>query len=124
MNVNDGVSLFESIYITIFSMAMVFLTLMVIALILSAFKYLGTKQVNTQADPSIPAKNQTQSDLVSANHLETKQVAAIVAAIQAYRGQDSRPFRVHKIRRSQHDYNIWAMAGLQENTRPISSRED
>ena len=124
MNVNDGVSLFESIYITIFSMAMVFLTLMAIALILSAFKYLGSKQVDTQADPSIPAKNQTQSDLASANHLETKQVAAIVAAIQIYRGQDSRPFRVRKIRRGQQDYNIWAMAGLQENTRPISSRED
>lgn len=124
MNVNDGVSLFESIYITIFSMAMVFLTLMAIALILSAFKYLGSKQVDTQADPSIPAKNQTQSDLASANHLETKQVAAIVAAIQVYRGQDSRPFRVRKIRRGQQDYNIWAMAGLQENTRPISSRED
>lgn len=86
MNLQDGVSLNEALIVTLFSMGVVFLTLIVISLILEAFKYIfsqedSKKTVKDEKTPIVGKETIHGKDEI----IEEEIVAVIGAAIAAHR---------------------------------------
>lgn len=91
MNLQDGVSLYEGLIITLFSMGVVFLTLIVISLILEAFKYIFSEEdskkiVKDEKTPIVGKETIHRNDKI----IEEEIVAVIGAAIAAHRADKYR----------------------------------
>lgn len=86
MNLQDGVNLSEGLLITLFSMGIVFLTLIVISLILDVFKLMFYKESSQQS--SVKTENQTiredTAKVNTKNKTDEEVVAVIAAAISIH----------------------------------------
>ncbi|MBS4455708.1 OadG family transporter subunit [Tuanshanicoccus lijuaniae] len=117
MNVSDGVTLAEALYVTIFSMLIVFAALAAIAGILGLFKYIGTEEKGnkrTQKIEKIDSVENTSNSSKDKKHFELE-VAAIIAAIEEYSGLSADAFVVRNIRKIPNEMSSWAMSGRQGN---------
>lgn len=92
MNLQDGVSLYEGLIITLFSMGVVFLTLIVISLMLGAFKYIfnkeDSKKVSIKKEKSPASENEITD--TKTGIIEEEIVAVISGAIAAHRASKYR----------------------------------
>ncbi|EOD01127.1 OadG family protein [Caldisalinibacter kiritimatiensis] len=122
MNFGDSVTLGQSLYITIFSMLIVFATLLVISYILSGFKvlfYKDNKQkvkkdtVRTNTQQKATVENKVEQD----NEQDEELVAVITAAIAASLSRPATDIRIRKIKRVQQQSTPWAVAGRNEQIR-------
>lgn len=117
MNLQDGVNLGEAIFVTLFSMGIVFLTLVVISFILSGFKSAFYKdEKKTPVKKEVPpisdnAKVESTEELVD-NDEEI--VAVIAAAIAAQTGEAVENIYIRNIKRATQNSPAWAVAGRQE----------
>jgi len=118
MNLQDGISLGEAIFITLFSMAIVFVTLVVISFILAGFKSIFYKdekksEVKKEVPPiSDNAVVESTEELVD-NDEEI--VAVIASAIAAQTGESVENIYIRNIRRVPQSSPAWAVAGRQES---------
>lgn len=87
MNLKDGVSIYESLEVTLFSMAIVFVTLIIISLILSAFKLIfyreDDKKVEVVKKPSPTVGNNPSIDN-NMEYIDEEIIAVIISAIKAH----------------------------------------
>ena len=92
MNLQNGVSLYEGLIVTLFSMGIVFLTLIVISLMLGAFKYIFNKEDSKKVSikkEKTPARESKITD-IKTGIIEEEIVAVIGGAIKAYRTDNYR----------------------------------
>ena len=97
----ENLNLMQALYVTISSMAMVFLILLVISGILSLFKYIF-KNENTTKEPNV---NNTCRDFINNNsvednfEIEEKIVVALAASIMAGDGIPNPNLHIKRITR-------------------------
>lgn len=98
----ENLNLMQALYVTISSMAMVFLILLVISGILSLFKYIFKNENNTKK----PNANNTSRDFVNNNSIEDnfeideeKIVVALAASIMAGDGIPNPNLHIKRITR-------------------------
>lgn len=98
----ENLNLMQALYVTISSMAMVFLILLVISGILSLFKYIFKNENNTKK----PNANNTSRDFVNNNSIEDnfeieeeKIVVALAASIMAGDGITNPNLHIKRITR-------------------------
>ena len=99
----ENLNLMQALYVTISSMAMVFLILLVISGILSLFKYIFKNENNTKK----PNANNTSKDFVNNNSIEDnfeideeeKIVVALAASIMAGDGIPNPNLHIKRITR-------------------------
>ena len=99
----ENLNLMQALYVTISSMAMVFLILLVISGILSLFKHIFKNENNTKK----PTANTTSSDFVNNNSVEDnfeineeeKIVVALAASIMAGDGIPNPNLHIKRITR-------------------------
>lgn len=116
MELHDGVTLLESINITIFSIAIVFATLALVAGILKIFEKVSTKEdkVKPETETSQQVKEVASTDTQSQTSDE-EIVAAIVMAIAEQEGSSPSDFIVRNIRRVEQNASNWQTTGRIEN---------
>ena len=98
----ENLNLMQALYVTISSMAMVFIILLVISGILSLFKYIFKNENNTKK----PNANNTSRDFVNNNSIEDnfeideeKIVVALAASIMAGDGIPNPNLHIKRITR-------------------------
>ncbi|WP_130805377.1 OadG family protein [Senegalia massiliensis] len=117
MNLQDGISLSEGLIITVFSMAIVFSTLVVISLILTGFKSAFYKEEKKEPVKKrvLPVNQNTvvenTEEIVDSDE---ELVAVIAAAISAATGQSVENIYIRNIKRVSQASPVWAMTGRQE----------
>lgn len=116
MNLQDGVTLFESLYVTVFSMAIVFAALAAIAGILSLLKFVGheKKKKNEISQQVVAPKVEEPVKMVVETNNELE-VAIVMAAIEAFTGKSRDSFVVRAVKRMPNTTSPWAMSGRQSN---------
>jgi Na+-transporting methylmalonyl-CoA/oxaloacetate decarboxylase gamma subunit len=100
MNLQDGVSLLEGLIITLFSMGIVFVTLIVISFILWIFKLIFYKETSLLIKKD--EKNEELIAVITAAitaHNNNNIVAAIAGAITTYNKNENRKLRVKRIKK-------------------------
>lgn len=112
----DIISFGDSLIITVFSMAVVFLGLIVLAMLISVLKSISVEKKEVQKD-AIPTVKSSE-DIVN-NTEETKTddeelVAVIAAAIAASLGVNVPDINIKSIRRIPQSSTAWSSAGRQE----------
>ena len=121
MNLSDGVSINEALIITLFSMGLVFVTLLIISFILDGFKAAfykkGSKKKVENAQQS-PVKT-VEPKVVEPKVVEPEQddeelVAVITAAIALNLSKSTSDIVVRNIRRVPQSTPAWAKACRQE----------
>ncbi|NBI06524.1 OadG family protein [Senegalia massiliensis] len=117
MNLQDGISLSEGLIVTVFSMAIVFATLVVISLILTGFKSAFYKEEKKEPVKKgvLPVNENTvveNTEEIVDNDEEL--VSVIAAAISAATGQSVENIYIRNIKRVSQASPVWAMAGRQE----------
>ena len=112
-------SLFESGIVSIFSIGIVFLTLVVIAFIINRIKIISTeKKETTEIDVSKPRANESINSNIQAIDdsmvNDEELVAVIAAAIASSLGIDTQDINIQKIRRIPQNSIPWRVIGIQE----------
>lgn len=112
----DIISLGDSIIITIFSMAVVFLGLIVLAMLISVLKSIGKEKNIVAKEPVVPDKSkETMVDKIEETAINDEElVAVIAAAIAASLGVSIPEVNIKSIRRVPQNTPAWASAGRQE----------
>lgn len=125
MNLMDGVTLGESLWVTIFSMSIVFGTLVIISFILYSFKtffykedkeHKNLEEVKKQS-PKIEDNSESNVQGIDQNSDEeivAVIAAAIAAAIAAQTGKSINDINIRNIKRVSQSSPAWANAGRQE----------
>lgn len=118
MNFTDGINLSEALTITVFSMALVFVTLLAISFILDGFKAVFYKKNSPQ---KVEKVQQEPVKAVVATKAESSQenndeelVAVITAAIAASISRPTSEIVVRNIVRVSQSTPVWARVGRQE----------
>jgi glutaconyl-CoA/methylmalonyl-CoA decarboxylase subunit delta len=115
MNLQDGVNLSEGLIVTLFSMGIVFLTLIIISLILGGFKAIfykdDSKKTSVKKETPPIGDNAIAEDTEEIVDNDEEIVAIIAAAIAAHTGNRVENINVKNIRRIQQTSPIWMKAG-------------
>lgn len=117
MNLQDGVSLIESLWITLFSMALVFAALGALYLILLAFEKIFYKE---EISPVHPSANVKEKPTVSETYEDTEDnmqeiVAAISAALLINKSASGKTLSIKNIRKLSQASSTWKNVGKQES---------
>lgn len=114
----DFISFGDSLIITVFSMAVVFLGLIVLAMLISVLKNIGgeKKEVATTKEPVAPIKTKEPivEKIKETNVNDEELVAVIAAAIAASLGVSVPEVNIKSIRRIPQNSPAWSAAGRQE----------
>lgn len=118
MNLQDGVNLSEGLLVTLFSMGIVFLTLIVIAFILGGFKSIFYKDeskktsIKKEAPPiGDNAVVEDTEELVN----DEEMVAVIAAAIAAHTGSNIENLNIMNITRIPQNSPTWMKVGREKS---------
>lgn len=117
MNLQDGVTLSEALNVTLFSMAIVFVTLIVISFILTGFKsmfYKDDKKTPVKKEVPQVGDNMVVDSVEEIIDNDDEIVAVIAAAIAAGTGEAIENINIRNIKRTNQSSPVWAMAGRQE----------
>lgn len=113
----DIISFGDSLIITVFSMVVVFVGLIVLAMFISVLKSIGGKnKVEDTKKPETPikAKEPVKEKRQEATTNDEELVAVIAAAIAASLGVSEPEVNIKSIRRIPQNSPAWATAGRQE----------
>lgn len=113
----EVISVGDSLIITVFSMAVVFLVLIVISILISALKSIGgekKKEVAKEPVESVKAKETIIEDIQEKTTDDTELVAVIAAAIAASLGVSVPEVNIKSIRRIPQNTPAWAATSRQE----------
>lgn len=125
---SNSISFFDSILVTIFSMSIVFLTLIAIAAIINRLKLITNSGIRI-TDPIIRVEGRESMDITSRSvpevidsksaDEETSQelIAVIAAAVASSIGADISDISIRSIRRIPQNSSVWADAGRNEQMR-------
>lgn len=116
MNLTDGVSINEALIITLFSMGLVFVTLLAISLILDGFRavfYKKGQQKKAEKVHKQPVKA-VEPEIVEADQEKEELVAVITAAIASSLSKPTSNIIIRNIRRVPQNTPTWAKVGRQE----------
>lgn len=110
----------QAMLVTLFSMGIVFATLLAISYILDAFKILfykqGEKQTNLVKKETLKNKSVNKEEAVSNNKDEDDEelVAVITAAIASSLSKPIQNIKIRNIRRIPQNATTWSKVGRQE----------
>ena len=107
------ISIGDSISITIFSMVIVFVGLIVLALLISVLKNIGGEKTATKQAKPI-AKEEIIEKIEEKPENDEELVAVIAAAVAASLGLSIPEINIKSIRRVGEEGPLWAQAGKQE----------
>lgn len=113
----DYISIGDSLVITVFSMVVVFVGLIVLAMLISVLKNIGgKKQVATTKESVAPtkAKEPVVEKVKESTTNDEELVAVIAAAVAASLGVSIPEVNIKSIRRIPQSTPTWAVAGRQE----------
>lgn len=120
---NIGATLVEGLGTTVIGMGIVFVTLAVIAFVISLLKYIGPKETvvpkTTPKAVSVPKEQPKKEEIINENKAEDSMavVAAITAAVAAMMNTSADKLRVVSIRKS--DSEGWRNITKREQHRHI-----
>lgn len=117
----DSVTFGDSLIVTVFSMAIVFLSLLIISYIIDALRAVSTKDSGEKVtEKTVPVKV-TKEEIVesSKDEDECELVAVIAAAIAASIGVNVSDLNIKSIKRIPQSGPVWSKVGKQEQ---ISNR--
>ncbi|MGO1368149.1 OadG family transporter subunit [Senegalia sp. (in: firmicutes)] len=122
MNIQDGINLGEALFITLFSMGIVFLTLIIISLILGGFKSIFYKDDSTKTSvkkAAPPIGDNVKEETLEVNEKESDNdeeiVAVIAAAIAAHTGNTVENISIKNIVRIPQNSPTWMRAGRERS---------
>lgn len=116
----EKVTMNQAMLVTLFSMGIVFATLLAISYILDAFKILfykqGEKQTNLVKKETLKNKSVNKEEAVSNNKDEDDEelVAVITAAIASSLSKPIQNIKIRNIRRIPQNATTWSKVGRQE----------
>lgn len=119
----DSVTFGESLIVTVFSMAIVFLSLLIISYIIDALRAVATKdngvKVNENKAPAKLVKEAIVETSKDEEENDEELVAVIAAAIAATMGVNVSDLNIKSIKRIPQGGPVWSRIGRQEQ---ISNR--
>lgn len=110
----DSIPIPESLLITLMSMAIVFLTLLVISFMLDLFKKFFYKEPKKEVKV---VETRPQVEEVQEESNDEELVAVIAAAIAAHTSNSIENINIKSIRRVAQNSTAWTMAGRNEQIR-------
>lgn len=125
---SNSISFFDSILVTIFSMTIVFLTLIAIAAIINRLKFITNSEIRI-TDPIIKVEGRESMDTTSRSvpegidrksadeEISQELIAVIAAAVASSMGADTSDISIRGIRRIPQNSSVWADAGRNEQMR-------
>ena len=116
MNLTDGVSINEALIITLFSMGLVFITLLAISFILDGFRavfYKKSPQKKVEKVQQSPVKT-VEPTIVETEQDDEELIAVITAAIASSLSKSTSDIVVRNIQRVSQNTPTWARVGRQE----------
>lgn len=122
MNLQDGISIGEALIVTVFSMLLVFVTLIAISLIVSGFKYIGKRgDKNKQAKNNKTVETDKRVDNIDNRNIaeenqedELELIAVITASIAATLSRPTSSIVVKNIVRVPQSTPVWGSVSRQE----------
>ncbi len=110
------VSLGEAVVVTIFSMAVVFVALLIISYLLKGFKVLfykkKTQKIKTNVAKTVKEKVAvTNEEIIISNDDEEELIAVITAALAASLSKSISEIRIRNIKRVNQGSSMWTRAG-------------
>lgn len=122
MNFQDGISIGEALIVTVFSMLLVFVTLIAISLIVSGFKYIGKRgDKNKQAKNNKTVETDKRVDNIDNRNIaeenqedELELIAVITASIAATLSRPTSSIVVKNIVRVPQSTPVWGSVSRQE----------
>lgn len=122
MNLQDGITLGESLVVTAFSMLLVFAALIAISLILSAFKLLGNRQEKKPSNQAkakeVPSKESKPTEVIINEQISEEDdlelIAVITASIAATLSKPMSSIVVRNIVRVPQSTPVWGSVSRQE----------
>ncbi|MTI68300.1 MAG: hypothetical protein FH753_17095 [Firmicutes bacterium] len=108
-----NVSLSEGLIVTVFSMFIVFLTLIVICFVLFGFKKLFYKENNIVKNKTKKPERKRET-IKNKNEDEEELVAVLTAAVAECMGKNSSQIRIRNIKRIKQNTSAWTKAGREE----------
>lgn len=109
----DSVSIGQSLMITVFSMAIVFIALLVISYLIDGLRAIASKD-NGKKTVEEKLEIEEKKDIVEENSNEEELVAVIAAAIAASQGIDVSDVKISSIKRVPQNTPVWSRMGRQE----------
>ncbi|MTI71249.1 MAG: hypothetical protein FH751_13445, partial [Firmicutes bacterium] len=103
-----NVSLSEGLIVTVFSMFIVFLTLIVICLVLFGFKKLFYKENNKTLKKKTKKPERKRETIENKNEDEEELVAVLTAAVAQCMGKNSSQIRIRNIKRIKQNTSAWS----------------
>lgn len=112
----DSVTFADSLIVTVFSMVIVFISLLIISFIIDALKAVSTKNdKEVNVEKSINTELEKEEVLnISEDEDESEIVAVIAAAIAASTGIDVSDLKINSIKRIPQMGPVWSKVGRQE----------
>ncbi len=116
----DIITIGESLIITVFSMVIVFLTLLIISYLIDGLRVVTNKNNATKENGKVKIEAQdpfSEEKLVSEESIKEDEelVAVIAAAIAASEGISIPQVRINTIKRVSKNTPTWAKTGREEN---------
>lgn len=109
----DSVTIGQSLMITVFSMAIVFIALLVISYLIDGLRAIASKD-NGKKTVEEKLEVEEKKDIVEENSNEEELVAVIAAAIAASQGINVSDVKISSIRRVSQNTPVWSRMGRQE----------
>ena len=111
------ISFIDSLVVTVFSMLVVFTSLLVIAVIINWIRLLSTedkKKVALNVQPEVTVTRNEQVEVVQTTDNSEELVAVIAAAIAANLGVNTQDINIRTIRRVSQSLTPWSVTNRQE----------
>lgn len=107
-----GISIFEGLIVTVFSMIVVFITLIIIATIIKGIKLLSTEKEETKINEE--ETQTTNKSNIPADYIDEELIAVIAAAISTSMDVSIPNIKIKNIKRLHQKTSLWKEVGKKE----------